>query len=573
MLEEFTLVQASMRRAPRARFARRALALAALVAAGSGAGANDRAFSIDLDRLTFRATGASPFAPDCNGAVQTGTLNTNAEVEPFAAVNPRFPLNVIGVWQQDRWSNGGAQGLGTGFSFDGGITWRRVFVPFSRCAGGNAGNNGNYERASDPWVTFSPNGVAHQMALAISDNATAAEPASAMLASRSTDGGRTWSTPVTLVADTADKFNDKNAITADPTDSRYVYAVWDRLNGAPTPAEGAGPTLLARSVDNGRTWEPVRIIFDPGVNGQTIGNRIEVMPNGRLVNLFTRIDYTSGAVTIEVILSDDKGTTWSAPIKIADFLAVGTVDPDTGAPVRDGSIIAQLAISRRGTIYAVWQDARFSSGARDGIALSMSTDGGLTWSAPAQINKDPLVPAFTPSIHVRFDGTVGVTYHDFRSNTPDTATLPTDTWLIRSRDGLTWRESRVSKPFDMAKAPVARGFFVGDYQGLVSIGPLFIPFFAKSTDGPDTTNRTDVFAHFALGSIVSGAAKRSESVTKQVEREEAALPAFSVQGMGKATPAVSAAWRERSLDVAKNFLRDRVSNWDQRFGQRLQQQR
>jgi hypothetical protein len=594
MLEEFTPYRALSRRRPRARIAQRriahrrvgyrAVAMAVLLVMGTAAHAapdastaraatDGRALSIDLDRLTFRATGASPFAPDCNGVPQTGTLFTNAEVEPFAAVNPRFPLNVIGVWQQDRWSNGGSQGNGTGVSFDGGITLRRVFVPFSRCAGGNAANNGNYERATDPWVTFSPNGVAHQMALAISDNAAPTEAASAMLASRSTDGGRTWSTPVTLVADTPDKFNDKNAITADPTNSRYVYAVWDRLNNNPTPADGAGPTLLARSVDNGRTYEPARIIFDPGLDGQTIGNRVEVVPtSGRLVNLFTRIDYISGTATVEVILSDDKGATWSAPIKVADFLTVGTVDPDTGAAVRDGSIIPQLAISRRGTIYVVWQDARFSGGARDGIALSTSSDGGQTWSAPVQINKDPLVPAFTPTIHVRFDGTVGVTYHDFRSNTPDPATLPTDTWLIRSRDGVTWRESRVSKPFDMAKAPVARGFFVGDYQGLVSIGPLFIPFFAKSTDGPDTANRTDVFSHFALGSLgslIGGAAQRSESVTQQVAREEAALPAFSVQGTGNANPAVSAAWRERTLEVAKNYLRDRVTNWDQRFGQRL----
>jgi hypothetical protein len=54
-----------------------------------------------------------------------------------------------------------------------------------------------------------------------------------------------------------------------------------------------------------------------------------------------------------------------------------------------------------------------------------------------------------------------------------------------------------------------------------------------------------------------------------VAREEAALPAFSVQGTGNANPAVSAAWRERTLEVAKNYLRDRVTNWDQRFGQRL----
>jgi BNR/Asp-box repeat len=546
---------------------RSVLAIAALAALGlspaltQAQGARTGRLDVNLDLLTFRASAPTPYAPGCSGTPDTGMLYTNAEVEPFASVNPRYPLNVIGVWQQDRWSNGGSRGLGTGYSFDGGITWKRVFPPFSRCAGGNADNNGDYERATDPWVSFSPNGVAHQMALSFDDAIVPGKPASAMLASRSTDGGRTWSKSVVLVADTEERFNDKNAMTADPTDSRYVYAVWDRLSFV--AGEGAGPLLFARSIDNGRSWEPTRIVFDPGENAQTIGARIEVLPNGNLINMFTLIDFVAQSLSIQVILSNDKGATWSAPVKVADLLTVGITDPETGAAVRTGDIIPQIAISRGGTATVVWQDARFSGGARDGIAASQSSDGGLTWSAPVQINGDPLVPAFTASVHVRRDGTVGVTYHDFRSNTADPATLPTDTWLVRSRDGVTWRESRVSKPFDMAKAPVAGGLFVGDYQGLVSIGPIFIPFFAKTTAGADTSNRNDVFSHFALTSILRGAARGDASVTRQVEDEEAGMPVFSVQGTGQAAPAVSAEWRQRGLQNAERAMRDRMPAWAQ----------
>jgi BNR/Asp-box repeat len=530
-------------------------------ASAQGQNARTGRFDADLDLLTFRASAPTPYAPGCSSTPDTGTLNANAEVEPFASVNPRYPLNVIGVWQQDRWSNGGARGLGTGYSFDGGITWKRVFPPFSRCAGGNADNNGDYERATDPWVSFSPNGVAHQMALSFDDAITPGKPASAMLASRSTDGGRTWSKSIVLVADTEERFNDKNTITADPTDARYVYAVWDRLSFV--PGEGAGPLLFARSIDNGLSWEKTRIVFDPGENAQTIGARIEVLPDGKLINLFNLIDFVTGQLSVQVILSNDRGATWSAPIKVADLLAVGITDPETGAAVRTGDILPQIAISRGGTATVVWQDARFSGGVRDGIAASQSSDGGLTWSAPVQINGDPLVPAFTASVHVRRDGTVGVTYHDFRSNTADPATLPTDTWLTRSRDGVTWRESRVSKPFNMAKAPVAGGLFVGDYQGLVSIGPVFIPFFVKSTDGADTTNRTDAFSHFALASLLRGAARGDASVTRQVENEEAALPVFSVQGTGQAAPAVSAEWRQRGMQNAERAMQARMPAWAQ----------
>jgi len=65
----------------------------------------------------FLASGPSPFAPGCNGVPQTGTLYPNAEVEPFVAANPHRPMNLVGVWQQDRWSDGGSQGLGTEYSF------------------------------------------------------------------------------------------------------------------------------------------------------------------------------------------------------------------------------------------------------------------------------------------------------------------------------------------------------------------------------------------------------------------------------------------------------------------------
>jgi hypothetical protein len=55
---------------------------------------------------------------------------------------------------------------------------------------------------------------------------------------------------------------------------------------------------------------------------------------------------------------------------------------------------------------------------------------GLTWSPKIQINRVPATQAFTPSVAVAADGTVGVTYYDFRNNT-DTPGLPTDYWFVR----------------------------------------------------------------------------------------------------------------------------------------------
>ena len=64
-----------------------------------------------------RISRASPFNATCGGPANGGTVFVNAEVEPWVSANPRDGDNLVAVWQQDRWSNGGAQGNLTGVSF------------------------------------------------------------------------------------------------------------------------------------------------------------------------------------------------------------------------------------------------------------------------------------------------------------------------------------------------------------------------------------------------------------------------------------------------------------------------
>jgi hypothetical protein len=501
----------------------------------------------------YLASTLSPFTANCDGVAPNGTLFVNAEVEPYLAVNPLDNTSLVGVWQQDRWSNGSSRGLMSAASSDGGQTWTRQPLAFTRCGGGNFGNGGDYARGTDPWVTFSPDGTVHAMSLSTIGDSFQPGSANAMLAARSTDRGRSWSTASTLIRDDQGFFNDKNSITADPFDAALVYAVWDRL----VAGDAGGPTYFARTTNGGFTWEPARSIYDPGPASQTIGNVIAVLPSGVLVNLFTQLDRTANGNTsahLDVIRSADKGLTWSAPSRIADLLSIGTRDPQTNAAVRDGAQLAQIAVAANGQAFVVWQDARFNNGARDAIAISRSTDGGVTWSAPTRVNAAPGVPAFTPRVHVRPDGVVGVSYYDFRSNTADPATLPTDYWLARSSDGgVTWTESRISAAFDLNTAPNAGGLFLGDYQGLKSRGNVFVPFFVKTSSG-DFNNRTDVFAAPAL-SILSSADVARAAPTPAASRADVAE---------RAVPAsfqVTAELQQRVSEQIVRNMQSRVRGW------------
>lgn len=480
-----------------------------------------------------RITGASPFS-GCtadNVAGQddpaAGIVNyPNTEIEPWIDANPTNPLNLIAGWQQDRWSDGGGRGNPAAVSRDGGATWRIVTLPrASKCTGGV------YLRNSDPWLSFSPNGTAYYMTLAFDPDPPGQFGRNAMLVNRSTNGGRTWSNPIALIRDPdGQALNDKNSLTADSTNSRYVYAVWDRLvdftldppNGKAAVAAGSaavkatargadgavaarqrvqqlrrlaakstekqptevffkGPAYLARTTNGGQSWERARNIYDPGPNAQTIANQVVVLPNGTVIDFFTEIS-PNGGTRIGLLRSLDKGASFRRPSYAATIATVnGVVTPDTQELVRDASILFDVAVDRRnGNLYLVWQDVRFSG--VDEVAFAMSTDAGRSWSAPVRINKTPRNAnelrrqVFVPSIEVGPGGRLVVTYYDFRFDRDD-GREATDHWAVfcnprqtNCRRQASWDSERRLTPnsFNLLNAPVARGYFLGDYMGLVA---------------------------------------------------------------------------------------------------------
>jgi hypothetical protein len=458
-------------------------------------------------------SGPSPFA-SCVDAVPGLDLNTVVEPSVAATASGR----AVVAWQQDRWgypNEGGAHGLLASGSADAGASWGApVWPTFTTCSGGTAANNGNWDRASDPWVTITPSGDALEIGLAFNWF----DGRSAITVSRSSDGGTTWDTPTAVAVAPNNAFTtgyDKESITADPTRPGYVYAVWDRYWAQKSQShdQGAGansskgPAMISRSTDGGKTWSNAQDLYN--ANDGTLGNQIVVLPNGTLLDFFVDYVVKSGRNAqfftpyLSVVSSTDAGKTWTKrPVLVdpAPISCTGSVDPDVpGVLARDGCQLFSVAVDpRSGTLYAVWQDNTFSGGRVDQVAFTKSSDGGQTWSTPVRISQTPSGPsipivdqqAFTPTVAVAASGAVGVTYYDNRFDDPVTD-QSTDAWGITSTDGgATWTETRLTDAsFNINHAPfTGQCCFLGDYEGLAATGSGFLATFvvADNANNPGT---------------------------------------------------------------------------------------
>jgi Neuraminidase (sialidase) len=165
---------------------------------------------------------------------------TEVEPDTFA-----FGNTIVSGFQVGRVFNGGAADIGFATSNDGGKTFINGFLPGITTV---SPHPGPYIRASDASVAFDAKHkvwLISSLGLFPGGNTSEVD----LLVSRSTDGGRTWSTPI--VAATGDL--DKNWTVCDDTSTSpfygHCYSEFDN------PADG-DRILMSTSTDGGLTWGP-----------------------------------------------------------------------------------------------------------------------------------------------------------------------------------------------------------------------------------------------------------------------------------------------------------------------------
>jgi len=358
----------------------------------------------------------------------------------------------VAAFQTGRIGPGGATDIGWSTSTDGGTTWTHGFLPGLTTGEGT----GPYDAASDPAVAYdAKHGVWMIASLPLSS--TLQTPA--VVVSRSTDGGLTWQTPVSV--DPSAPSSDKNWIVCDSWASSphygNCYLQWD------DPLHNC-QILMSTSGDGGLTWGAATATANlaQGIGGQPL-----VQPSG-LVVVPIELDNGTNTTLMSAFSSSDGGGNWSAPVTIAAI----QFHADAGN-IRSGPL-PSAAVDGTGTVWVVWEDCRFRSGCSTNDLVYSTSADGVNWSAVTRIPVDDTsstVDHFIPGIGID-PATSGAGahvalhyYYYSQSNCSATTCQLFVGYISSGNGGTTWNSpTALTGAMQLAWLPNSQnGLMVGDY--------------------------------------------------------------------------------------------------------------
>jgi hypothetical protein len=378
----------------------------------------------------------------------------SSEVEPDTFASG---TTTVSAFQVGRFNNGGATDVGFATRF--GSSWSCGILPNLTVGGTPAGI---YARATDASVEFdAKDNIWLISTLGLSNTNNGGVTGAAVLVSRSTDGGLTWSSPFVVSQATGTVDYDKNWIVCDnSTYSIHRGNCYSEFDNA-----GHGDELLMfTSSDGGRTWSPpIAPVGAPsGLGGQPL-----VQPNGTVI-----VPASNGFETAIIAFSStDGGAYWGNTVTVSTVS--GHLDAGN---IRSGPL-PSAEIDSSGKVYVVWSDCRFESGcAANYIVMSTSTDGS-SWSA---ITRIPIAPAnsggdyFIPGLAVNTStsGTgahLALAYYYYPASGCSSRTCQLESGFVSSADGgSTW-----STPTPLS-GPAGSAF---------GLGPMSVSWLPTTTQG------------------------------------------------------------------------------------------
>jgi hypothetical protein len=379
------------------------------------------------------------------------------------------------------YNEGSLAGFGSGISYsrDGGRTWKQTVPPLLAFGSG----------IGDPVMAAGPGGVFYFMQMGFNSLGNWF-----LAVSRSTDGGARWSTPVNAVPSLTIPSNqhDKPWMTVDNSNSPFrgsIYLTWTRF-----ASTAPSSIFFVKSTDGGRTWSTPRAATPS--TGTIQGSMPAVGPNGELYVTYwdnripglAVVKSTDGGETFSApvtALRDPSlrfGRHYNGSMESPPFPSI-TVDT-SNSPFRGTVYIATdvkptAAVARRDEA---------------DVVVVRSTNGGATWSAPVIAADDPFdTDQFMPAVAVAANGTLGVMYYD-RRNDPINNVLH-DVYISTSSDGgRSFTPGHRITPGNWLLAPTPSGFragYHGDYNQIVASDNGFVLGWGDERNGLNP----DVYAH------------------------------------------------------------------------------